>query len=78
MGSNKGKNKALTVDRARELPDLHGGTEVFVTTGGQPTTGRIIQPSSAPRSYIVGTPSGSVRRNRSQLNVVPDTHSNTL
>ena len=59
--------------RARELPDLPDDTEVFVTTDGQPTTGRIVQAANAPRSYIVDTPSGSIRRNRSQLNPMPAT-----
>ena len=57
--------------RARELPDLPDDTEVFVTTDRQPTTGRIVQAANAPRSYIVDTPSGSIRCNRSQLNPMP-------
>ena len=63
--------------RTRELPDLPDDTAVYVTTDGQPTTGRIVRSANAPRSYIVDTPSGSIRRNRSQLNAVPDTQSNT-
>ena len=63
--------------RARELPDLPDDTAVYVTMDGQPTTGRIVRSANAPRSYIVDTQSGSIRRNRSQLNAVPDTQSNT-
>ena len=33
--------------------------------------GRVVQPAETPRSYIVETPSGDVRRNRNQLNIIP-------
>ena len=44
----------------------------MITTDNHPVEGRVVQPASAPRSYVVETPSGEVRRNRSQLNVLPD------
>ena len=37
--------------RTRELPDLPDDTAVYVTTDGQPTTGRIVRSANAPRSY---------------------------
>ena len=33
--------------------------------------GRVVTQSEAPRSYMVRTPSGEVRRNRQQLRIVP-------
>ena len=63
--------------RARDLPDIPIDTDVWITTDGSPTTGRVVAPADAPRSYIVETPSGEVRRNRRQLNIVPGCHSNT-
>ena len=45
---------------------------MVITTEKQPVKGRVVEPAEAPRSYIVETPSGEVRRNRSQLNVVPE------
>ena len=53
---------------ARELPD---DTDVWVTTEGHHTSGRTVSTAAAPRSYIVETPTGEIRRNRSQLNVNP-------
>ena len=53
-------------------PEIPVGSEVVITTDhDQPVQGRVVQPASTPRSYIVETPSGEVRRNRSQLNVLP-------
>ena len=63
--------------RTRDLPDIPIDTDVWITTDGSSTSGRVIAPADAPRSYIVETPSGEVRRNRSQLNVAPGCHSNT-
>ena len=51
-----------------EIPD---GSEVVITTENTPVEGRVVQPAETPRSYIVETPSGDVRRNRSQLNIIP-------
>ena len=55
--------------QVRELPEIPDDTEVWITTNRQPTTGRTIAPADTPRSYIVQTPSGDIRRNRSQLNI---------
>ena len=56
--------------RVKELPSL---PDVFVTTDGHNTSGRVVDTADTPRSHVVETPSGLLRRNRSQLNVVPNT-----
>ena len=57
------------VKEQSEIPD---GSEVVVTTDQQNVPGRVLQPAYTPRSYIVETPSGDIRRNCSQLNIVPE------
>ena len=57
----------------KELPSLPDNTDVFVETDGQHTSGTVVEPANAPRSHIVETQSGLVRRNRSHLRVVPET-----
>ena len=59
--------------RTRSLPELPEDTSVWVTTNGHPTQGTVVNTSTEPRSYIVETPSGNIRRNRSHLNIVPNT-----
>ena len=58
--------------RSHHLPAIPNDTEVWVTSGATPSPGRVTAHSSAPRSYIVDTPQGEMRRNRLHLNVVPD------
>ena len=74
----KSKQKVIMTSRhqVRELPEILDDTEVWITTNGQPTTGRTIAPADTPRSYIVQTPSGDIRRNRSQLNIRPTSTTN--
>ena len=48
-----------------DLPDIPDNTEIPVQVQVQSSAG-------APRSYIVETPTGSVRRNRCHLRTVPD------
>ena len=50
------------------IPD---DSDVWITNGSQPTTGTVISPAREPRSYIVDTPTGQVRRNRQHLNIIP-------
>ena len=57
--------------RTRPLPDIPDDTNVWVTTGDNPVPARTIQHANTPRSYIVSTPHGNIRRNRSQVNVAP-------
>lgn len=77
-GELKAKQKANFDQRhrARPLPELPDDTDVWITTNGNPTPGRVIARADAPRSYIVETPSGQVRRNRIQLNAAPDPPNN--
>ena len=57
--------------RTKELPDIPDDTKVWVTTDGHNTTGRTVTSGNTPRSYIIKTPNGEVRRNCGQLNVDP-------
>ena len=69
------KHQKLNYDQrhlVRTLPDIPDGTNVFVNTEGRQTEGVTAPGTPAPRSYTVTTPTGDIRRNRSQLNIVPD------
>ena len=52
-------------------PPLSDDTEVWITSGEQPTQGTVVRPAHTPRSYIVNTPTGTIRQNRQHLNRVP-------
>ena len=60
--------------RTKPLPEIPDNTDVWITTDGSHSPGRVTAPANAPRSYLVETQHGQVRRNRTQLNIVPDTH----
>ena len=57
----------------RDLPDIPNNMDVWITTDSNPVAGRTVRMADTPHSYFVQTPSGQVRRNRSQLNVNPST-----
>ena len=57
--------------RTRSLPDIPQGTDVWINTGGHSTEGVANPHTTAPRSYTVTMANGTLRRNRSHLNVVP-------
>ena len=57
--------------RTTAQPDISNETEVWITSGDSPVRGKVTQAAGGPRSYLVETPSGVVRRNREHLNVVP-------
>ena len=57
--------------RVHDLPEIPDDTEVWVTSDAGPIPGRIVTAAETPRSYVVETPTGEVRRNRSQLRVQP-------
>ena len=59
--------------RVHDLPEIPDDTEVWVTSDAGPIPGRIVTAAETPRSYVVETPTGEVRRNRSQLRVQPET-----
>ena len=42
-------------------------------TDGHTVSGRVVGPAGTPRSYMVETPAGEVRRNQGHLTVVPPT-----
>ena len=63
--------------RARDLPAIPDDTEVWITTGSEPVSGRVISPAGRPRLYVVETPSGQIERNRSELTVAPRENSET-
>ncbi|XP_070549174.1 uncharacterized protein [Ptychodera flava] len=55
---------------AKSLPELLPGDNVQVKLDGEKgwkTPARVLQAGTAPRSYIVQTPRGTLRRNRRQL-----------
>ena len=56
----------------RLLPEIPDNTNVWVTTDNQHTEGRISGAAGTPRSYLVTTPSGEVRRNRVHLTIRTD------
>lgn len=58
--------------RAQSLPEIPVDTDVWITTGEEPVPARVTASAHTPRSYIVNTQSGSVRRNRRDLNIAPD------
>ena len=58
--------------RTHPLPPIPNDTEVWITSGTTPSPGRVTSHASAPRSYIVETPQGEIRRNRLHLNVMPN------
>ena len=61
--------------RAHSLSPIPG-EEVWVTSGQSTTSGQVRSQADTPRSYIVNTPQGPIRRNCCQLRVVPNS-SNT-
>ena len=70
----KEKQKRDYDRRHRTLPlsPIPDETDVWITSGTQPVPGRVVLPANTPRSYLIDTPSGRVRRNRQHLNVMPD------
>ena len=60
-------NRSRTMTSAiepRTLDPLFPDTPVWITTGNDRTPGQIRSPAATPRSYIVSTPSGELRRTR--------------
>ena len=61
--------------RAHSLSPIPDEEEVWITTGQSTTSGQVRYQADAPRSYIVNTPQGPIRRNRCHLRVVPNSSS---
>ena len=57
--------------RVRESDAIPNDSPVWITSEGGQAPGTVVSPASSPRSYIVKTPSGTIRRNRIHLNVDP-------
>ena len=59
----------MTVDIVcKQLTHYFNDSPVWVTTGNNQTHGRVVSNADTPRSYLVTTPSGPIRRNRRHLN----------
>ena len=64
--------------RGLDLPEIPNDTNVWITLGNlQDREGLVTSSHQSPRPYIVDTPVGSVRCNRSQLNVIPSTNTSS-
>ena len=57
----------------KALPELDHGTEVWITNSSKGAKGNITSKTNTPRSYIINTPGGTVRRNQRHLIAVPKT-----
>ena len=57
--------------QARALPEIPDNTPVWVTAQNRPEPGRVTSQADAPRSYLVETPTGQVRRNQQHLTPMP-------
>ncbi len=55
--------------RVRELPSLPDNTPVWVQHQGRQVPGEILRQAGTPRSYVVNSPTGDLRRNRQHLQV---------
>ena len=60
----------------RQQTPLSSGETVWVHTQERTEPGQVIQPARTPHSYIVQTPSGTVRRNQTHLTPRPHDRSN--
>lgn len=58
--------------RVKTLPPLPDDQSVWIHTQDRQCAGRVLHPAAAPRSYIVETPTGRLRRNRSHLVPIPE------
>ena len=61
--------------RANTLDPLSPGQQVWIS--GRRDSGVVVEQSQSPRSYIVATPTGDVRRNRRHLTRIPDSENKT-
>ena len=57
---------------ATEMPLIPDDSEVWVTSGQEATRGRIVSSAPTPRSYLIETPSGLIRRNQQHLRAFPE------
>ena len=57
--------------RVKESDAIPSDSPGWITSEGGRMEGTVVSPANSPRSYLVETPSGTVRRNRVHLNVAP-------
>ena len=69
---NKQKRDYDQRHRATTLPLIPDDSNVWVTTGDRQVPGQVVTVANAPRSYVVNTSSGQIRRNRIHLNPIPE------
>ncbi len=65
------KSNFDTRHQARETPDIPNDTEVWINSGSGPVKGTVAAQTEHPRSYIINTDSGVLRRNQSKINMRP-------
>ena len=58
----------------RDLSDLSEDESVWVYTRNRTEPGRVIFSADAPRSYVVETESGDIRRNRAHITSRPESN----
>lgn len=46
--------------RTRSLPEIPDDTDVWITTDGAHSSGRVVSKAHTPRSYLVETPNGQI------------------
>ena len=54
------------------MPDIPEDTAVWIRSGNKLQKGRVVAHANKPRSHLVETSAGRLRRNWSNLQVVPD------
>ena len=69
------QKQKIDYDTRHGTRSLADNTKVWVTTPNAEAPGCVTAHADAPRSYLVETPTGQVRRNRAQLNIRPDSQS---
>jgi len=69
---NKQKENYDRRHKVTEMPLIPDDSEVWVTSGQGATRGRVVSPAPTPRSYLVETSSGIIRRNQQHLRVFPE------
>ena len=72
---SENKNNFDIRHHANVLDPLDPGQSVWIT--GRRDSGIVMQPTEAPRSYLVSTPTGIVRRNRQHLTTIPEGNLNS-
>ena len=59
--------------RTRTLPTLKNNVQVWMKTDDRQHLAKLKSKADTPRSYIINSPTGQVRRNRQHITIVPST-----